>query len=87
MLIYSTKLKYCKENLEDLRSATDESGLEANSGKFMCHHIESQPFMAEPTVYLQYAGIKSTLKYSSWHHARLGFKCFCTVLTCALKMR
>jgi hypothetical protein len=40
MSIYSTKLKYYKENLEDLLSATEDAGLEANSGKFMCHHIE-----------------------------------------------
>lgn len=82
-----TKLKYCKENLEDLQSATEDSGLEENSGKFMCHHMESQPFMAEHTVYLQYAGIKNTLKYNSWHHTIDRFKCSCTVLTCGLKMR
>jgi len=35
-----TKLKYCKENLKDLQSATEDSGLEENSGKFMCHHME-----------------------------------------------
>lgn len=40
MLIYSTKLKYYKENLEDLWSAIEDAGLEANSGKFVCHHIE-----------------------------------------------
>ena len=49
MLIYSTKLKYYRENLEDLRPAIEDSGLEANSGKFMCW--ESQPFMAVRYTY------------------------------------
>jgi hypothetical protein len=61
MSIYSTKLTYYKENLEDLWSATEDAGLEANSGRLMCHHIESQTFMAKHKVYFQYAGIKIPL--------------------------
>jgi hypothetical protein len=40
MLIYSTKYKQYRENLEDLWSATKDAGLEANSEKFMCYHTE-----------------------------------------------